>query len=261
MAYKIHDLFEEPLQDQLLWRYLDLSKYINMLVTNGLWFSRSDLLGDSFEGSTTLKSKIQSEEFFYSLLSDGKNLEKVNKVIAHMSKVINFNRTHMFINSWHMSDHESEAMWRIYGTDFGIAVISSLDRIKSNIHWYENFYAGRVKYTNYETDIIDWGNAFSPFLHKRRSFEYEKEFRIVIEHEREKISDYAAEGAMLTFEEFQRITPTGILTPANIDELISVVHVSPSSPDWYFETVKEVTKTLGFSFDVKRSSLSIDPIF
>jgi hypothetical protein len=36
--------------DTVLWRYMDFTKFISMLVTNRLWLARVDCLGDAFEG-------------------------------------------------------------------------------------------------------------------------------------------------------------------------------------------------------------------
>ena len=39
---------------------------------------------------------------------------------------------------------------------------------------------GRVSYVDYNTTIIPEGNAFFAYLHKRQSFEHEREVRAII---------------------------------------------------------------------------------
>ena len=41
---------------------------------------------------------------------------------------------YIFVNSWHENDSESLAMWKLYDpTGYGIAVVSSFDRLRSSL--------------------------------------------------------------------------------------------------------------------------------
>ena len=42
-----------PGDDAVLWRYMDFAKFVDLLVSRTLWFSRVDRLGDSREGLLT----------------------------------------------------------------------------------------------------------------------------------------------------------------------------------------------------------------
>lgn len=44
--------YEVPDKDSRLWRYMDFTKYVSMLSTSGLYFSRADSFDDHFEGAT-----------------------------------------------------------------------------------------------------------------------------------------------------------------------------------------------------------------
>jgi len=118
--------FVDPQDDEQLWRYMDLPKYLNMLTTNQFRFTRSDLLGDSFEGSTTMPTKIEMDEFIKTMFPDGDEAETIrSQMVKSEVDISNFSRTHMYIHSWHVNDGESEAMWKIYSKEFGIAIVSS----------------------------------------------------------------------------------------------------------------------------------------
>ena len=45
--YETHPLFVAPPGDALLWRYMDFTKFVSLLDTSSLFFSRADLLGDA----------------------------------------------------------------------------------------------------------------------------------------------------------------------------------------------------------------------
>jgi hypothetical protein len=51
MTAQDHPTFVKPPDiDVKIWRYMSLAKFLWMLQKNALYFSRSDLMGDPFEG-------------------------------------------------------------------------------------------------------------------------------------------------------------------------------------------------------------------
>jgi hypothetical protein len=47
-----HPVFTKPQDPNVpIWRYMDFTKFVSMLENSALYFCRSDLLGDPFEGS------------------------------------------------------------------------------------------------------------------------------------------------------------------------------------------------------------------
>ena len=53
-AQSNHPVFEAPSDTSIkLWRYMDFTKFVSLLDSNSLFFSRADLLGDPYEGSTS----------------------------------------------------------------------------------------------------------------------------------------------------------------------------------------------------------------
>jgi hypothetical protein len=46
-------LFAQPDNETRIWRYMDFTKYVAVLLKSGLFFCRCDLLNDRFEGSVT----------------------------------------------------------------------------------------------------------------------------------------------------------------------------------------------------------------
>ena len=48
---KSDNLFELPPAEAILWRYIDMTKFLSLLHSKALFFVRSDKLGDPFEGS------------------------------------------------------------------------------------------------------------------------------------------------------------------------------------------------------------------
>jgi hypothetical protein len=74
-------------------------------------------------------------------------------------------------------------MWSQYlRTQEGIAIRSYYKRLGESFARYQDFeiYMGMVKYIDYESDTIPWGNMLAPTMYKRKSFEHERELRAVI---------------------------------------------------------------------------------
>src|SRR5215831_14836506 len=69
--FRTHPVFDQPLDDTIsVWRYMDLSKFIWMIQRNALYFCRSDLMGDPFEGHYTKAIADQEEEHIQTLKSN-----------------------------------------------------------------------------------------------------------------------------------------------------------------------------------------------
>jgi hypothetical protein len=71
----------------------------------------------------------------------------------------------VYFNCWHIADHESDHMWAKYSGGKGVALRSSLSRLRSSIRDSESQYVlGEVAYTDFATGVAIWeGSAFAPF--------------------------------------------------------------------------------------------------
>ncbi len=239
--------FKQPENPNVrIWRYMDFTKYVAMLENKGLYFSRADLIGDPFEGSFT-KVNIQRRK---STLN-GASVEKANEdFFEWLGKL----RAYSLLNCWHMNEHESAAMWKLYSkSNESIAVRSRFDLLRSTLS--ANIDIGVVTYIDYETDVIPEGNAISPIMHKRKSFEHERELRAV--------------WWLLGDESY--VPHVGGSPPpppdrgkwqkANLVELIEEIYVAPMSPEWFRELVKQVGVKYDLAKNVHQSKLDDTPLF
>ena len=73
-------------------------------------------------------------------------------------------------------------MWQIFTkNNEGLAIQSTIGRIKDALQPEKHFeqFIGEVNYIDYKKDFIPFDDTFFPFLFKRKSFQYEKEIRII----------------------------------------------------------------------------------
>ena len=217
--YEEHSLFKSPENpDQLIWRYMDFTKFVDMLHNSSLYFTRADCFEDIFEGSLTHLSK----EFIEKRIIEMKNRNIFPETFdAELIRTITPARNEKAINCWHMNDFESAAMWKLYlQSNEGIAIQSTFSKLKKAVTESDLIVLiGTVNYIDYDKEVINPFNGFNSFLHKRKSFEHEKELRVILWDKMKTNKDLV-----------DLSNKTGCHIKIPLEELIENVYVSPNSP-------------------------------
>lgn len=245
MPAQEHKVFQPPKDpDTPIWRYMDFTKFVSMLENKGLFFSRSDKLGDPFEGSFSRGNKQLRPLMYKDTGIPLSAFETISNITCSI-------RPWTFVNCWHMNTHESAAMWKLYAkTNEAIAIRSTYKQLRECID--SDCYLGVVHYIDYESAWLPEGNALSPYVHKHLSFAHEQELRAVIQKSPRKDNkiDYS-----------QKPPDGGVWKSVDTDELINAIYVAPMSPSWYRELVEQVLRRYGISKTVIQSSLDHEPFF
>lgn len=226
--YRIDNNIKLPIDSNtIVWKYLDLSKFVDLLLNRQLFMSRSDKFEDQYEGTF-------SEPTF----------EEIRKLSINNPDFLDYYKKHrknVVISSWHINEYESFAMWQIFTQKSeGLAIQSTLGRIQKALLSEVNYkqHIGEVNYIDYKKEYIPFDNAFFPFLFKRKSFQYEREIRI--------ISDVS---------EHNLVIDNGLKIDIDINQLIEKIYIHPKSENWYKNLVIELVKRLDFSFEIEKSDL------
>jgi len=122
--------------DMLIWRYMDLTKFVAMLVSKTLWFAKTKYLEDKYEGFAQANAgEMPANDGFAKCITrtTGEGVTDVislTQAMVELSKssaaYFEYAREHLYVNSW-CAGAESMAMWEIYGSNgCGIAVKSSV---------------------------------------------------------------------------------------------------------------------------------------
>ena len=219
---------EDP--ETIVWKYLDLSKFLDLLLSKKLFMSRSDKFEDQYEGTF-------SEPTF----------EEIKKLSIDNPDFLNYYKTHrekVAISSWHINEYESFAMWQIFTQNSeGLAIQSTIGRLQESLVLETNFkqYIGEVNYIDYKKEHIPFDDMFFPFLFKRKSFQYEGEVRLITD-----IGD-----SNIKINE-------GLKINVEINRLIGKIYIHPKSENWYKNLVIQLVKQLGFDFKIEKSDLESD---
>lgn len=193
-------------EEQYLWKFLTIEKFLSIIINKSLHFNRLDLFEDLNEGVSTdlLLLNIKKE----SLLSfpPFKNLIEYHQVDFFPSETdelidnfIDIQKTN-YANCWYLSEKnvESVAMWNLYSSYNSVAIKIKLRNFYDNFMKYSYFSIpiktltiGRVEYINFQNpdEILKVKENIknSAFI-KDISFKHENEIRIIAEIE--KLTEY-----------------------------------------------------------------------
>jgi len=249
--YEKHPTFIQPENEDIrVWRYMSFTKLVSLLESRCLFFSRADKLGDPFEGSWPKINVVARFEIPDDIPE--KSRPAFLEAMKNMSKFCKNLPKAAALNCWHMNEHESAAMWKIYlESNEGMAIQSTYKKLRDSLIDEEQIYMGMVKYIDYQTEGIDASNLMSPFMHKRKSYEHEREVRALI-------MKWPITGDTMDFS--KETVADGLRVTVNMEVLVERIYVAPYSPGWFEELVKSVVAKYSYDFEIKHSGLDEPPL-
>lgn len=226
---------------ETVWRYIDLAKFVDLLVKRRIYFCRSDLLEDSFEGMPPGPVLKYLHDRYREFNDIGRAWEDP---VATANQTLTELRKSNFINSWYLSGYESAAMWSLYSKiGSGIAIQSTIGGLRCEMP--PNVCVGKVMYVNFETAKIDVKHDIRGFFFlKRNHFEHEREVRALYSVSN---SDTAP------------AKPGRYVEGVHLERMIQSVVLAPRTPDWFRDSIEEVMKTFLPDVHVRKSSLDAEP--
>ncbi|HEV2740232.1 MAG TPA: hypothetical protein VGU66_16750 [Candidatus Elarobacter sp.] len=193
-----------PRDDDKVWRYMSLSKYLSLISTGNLYFARADLPGDRFEGAIGVSNSRAAYSPPPSIRGTTAQRERV------------------YISCWHQQPHELAAMWSVYGVlGESIAIRSTFAVVVQALP--SSVVVGRVKYADYLALPLEAYGDQDRYFYKRRSFRTDRELRAI------------------EFKDGGRKNP-GLTHPVDLRDFVEAVYVAPGSPDFFRNAVRDVTR-------------------
>jgi len=165
--YKEHESIITPDKNLIIWRYLDLWKFLDIIDNRKLYMSRADTFEDKFEGRIPVTKANE--------LKDGHPLKNIDQFSEASLKKSSY------ISCWCSEQEETYPMWKIYSDYRGAVAIKSTvgDLIDSISENEQNQYIGKINYVNPKGDYFFRGNTYQLFFEKRDYFVFENEIRIM----------------------------------------------------------------------------------
>lgn len=94
--------------------------------------------------------------------------------------------------------------------------------------------------------VIDLTNNFNYVMHKRKSFEHERELRAVIWTPAAKT-------------EFDRVEDRGLIVPVPINDLIQRIYINPNADPILLEVVNGLKQTYKLDCEIVKSNVNDPP--
>jgi hypothetical protein len=239
--YETHPVFTPPERPEtIIWRYLNLPRFIDMLDRHALRFTQLASWPDPFEGvpaEAILEGDRQTNKTLQSLLIEQGGMDEDTARRLAPESTWATTRRITYVNCWHMNDFESMAMWQSYSQE-GLAIRSTFARLIESIQEVpQEIFVGKVIYRDRRNPgcAEPRSNFLHPAIRKGMSYRHERELRAIAlrapDHE-----------APTTF-----VSGINIL-PVNLDVLIDSVYVAPGCPGW----VKELVRRIMDKYELKK---------
>ena len=245
-----------------IWRYLDFSKFVNLLENSNIFFPIVDLFEDRLEG---IHNAIGKNDF-YDITDEGqiimidsaldaRQIENSQLLKGYLSHHVETIRKSVGVSCWRFSEHESHAMWKVFlSSNEGVAIRTTLDDIFKGIKCSkenQNIYIGKVNYIDFKNEKIPIDNMFNALFHKNIYFEHEKELRILA-YEVNNIDEETFKIGNLKEMNF-----SGVTLEFDYKIIIKEIIVSPYASKWFFDLVKKLCIDK-YELDVKINWSQID---
>ncbi len=252
--------------DERLWRYMSLDKFTSLIRTGSLYFHRADKFEDPYEGTVPHgTTRSLGEAVAQEWLAEGTEKAIRRAKTAEIREAIRRDQiggspidqssSLIFVNCWHRSSHESEAMWQLYaGRGQGIAVTTTIDNLKKALICDEEVTIGDVKYHDYSRPVADFPRQLiDRHLAKRISFQHEWEVRAILPPQR------SNDGPGFVVPSWWTPNLDGHTLEVDLPTLIDGVVIGPGACGSTVDDVKDVCNEVGLEVCVTRSLLSDPP--
>lgn len=238
--YKI--ITEKLSDDAILWRYMNVSKFISLLSDKSLWLARSDTFKDKREGIFHQEMKLELDKIY----EDLKTTELINSVgVQNADDFQNYLSINTYINCWHKNDVENMVMWEIYGqTENSVAIKTTALKLKQSFD-LEKVMEDAIEIALDEVSYEDHDNARSkrnyrqPFFIKRPHFSFEQEVRLYLFARHARTRSEASAGHKISVD---------------LASLIDEIYVHPDAEDWFLDAIKDLIEKYDIDAEVKKGS-------
>lgn len=220
---------ERPHGNTIIWRYMSIDKFLDLLISSQLFFSNLTKVSDKYEG-TVYDKNFESE---VRNLNNSKNNGFDEIDLEHERKRVELLKNYTLINCWTMKRHESYALWKIYGANqSSIAIKSTVSNLKDSINnssqdFDEKIFISKVKY---QQKLDDSFSRIDATITKKQFYDFESELRMII------FNFPVSEGG---YNVPYDIT-SGRKINVNLDKLINEIYLSPFLRKTYHENIKLV---------------------
>ena len=219
-----------------IWRYMDFAKFASLLATRSLYFACPSEFNDPYEAFLP-RSDFKALSGIVQRVADDllalrpRFAAKSPTALARFDdEMETFRETvreaprkaasKFGVSSWHISEWESEAMWKLYAASGkGIAIESTAGNLRASLGDRRELQIDAVRYRDFDKDPIERGHQRYLMFVKKKCYEHEKELRATILLPQEGV---------------------GTLVQCDLDVLVNGIHVSPLAEGYVRDAIEAI---------------------
>jgi hypothetical protein len=245
------DQLEPEDQDAVIWRFMEMWKFRDMMVNGELYFSRADRFNDESEG-------LPPEEYLPILGLNPLDLRDRQELDHSIGSAAQF-REAFYISCWHLLRDETCKMWEEYGED-GVAICSRYRLLKFALDAIgDRAFLGLVRYGS--KHLTGW-NLFRFITTKQLKYAEEREVRALLW-----IMDPLA-GINRHFDSENRAHSRPLTSPppdrvldahrrrVDLQTLVTGIVVTPWASSTTFDEINQLVRNNGYAIPVHPSELT-----
>ncbi len=271
------------LKDKVIWRYMDIIKFVDLISNKKIYFSSISEFNDidPHDSKLPVMDRIQFN-YLYEFVSsiEQRTGRGSNTYYCNLDKCIEYLRQFIGINCWFISDYENYSMWKTYSDiRFGIAIRTTIEDLKKSLvnNDQDTILFGEISYDTKgkADDIADTiqKNIYYPFFTKRKEYINENELRIIMSKSKSFKIDFLKNHKVtaavyaeelvnylcLVAEQYDEIKNNkkkiNNYLSVDIKTLIKEVHIAPNAPEYFIEVVNSIIKKFKLTdIEIKKST-------
>lgn len=243
---------EDPIKPSTtIWRYMDLTKFLDLILNESIYLRRIDKFEDPYEGfiSEAYQKDLaaQYEEVQQDYWISGDTRDSLHN--GHL-QALKLMPQYAYASCWYLGDIESAAMWKLYGgTNNCVAIRTTIYDLQVAFDESDDDDLGvmhlrPIRYVD-ESSSVDAKNYLKPMFEKRKSFAHENEFRALYLLRKGYVNLCVPTVSNLsnTNEEGNK---DGITFEIDVHKLINQVVISPTADPYFHSIVEKVIELAGF---------------
>jgi hypothetical protein len=250
--------------EKTVWRYMPFEKFISLITYQALWFSKLNILQDTYEGMIPVRVKRRMHEDNQSFKTQFNTPEFHRQIDSWLDKNEEDSRELLVVSCWFVGESDSERMWREYGaSNEAVAIKSTIGRLTRYVlvptdeHVSHLGLVSYVNHDNHEMSAYEAHQGHERAFLKDNRFAHEHEIRIVTMNIKT-TSCVSMRGRPYTAEEvagknMNNFENPGLYVGVYLRGLITEVVVSPSAQDWFEHLVRRILELSQLPAHVSRS--------
>ncbi|WP_338558141.1 DUF2971 domain-containing protein [Acinetobacter sp. KS-LM10] len=235
-------------QHAKIWRYMDLTKFLDLILNQEIYLRRIDKFQDVYEGFVSAKFCDVAHKSYADLAKPfGKSEEDMEELSNLHINNQSLLPMYSYASCWYIGEEESAAMWKLYGeTKNCIAILTSVANLEEALINDNNNAVVYIKEVTYHEDdkrpeSINWLN---PLFEKRTSFKYEQELRVLY-FLGEGLTSISYPNNLNPPDKKSINNPDGIKLKINLATLVNGVYISPEADPHFKGLVEKLLDRMG----------------